>query len=699
MSKKSKNKSVTMKKSGPNRRAESVALKTPDFLAEQREQFRQLFPQVFTEGKIDIQKLRAAFDDSIDERLERYSFTWAGKRAAMLEIQKPAWGTLVPAKDESVNFDTTQNLFIEGENLEVLKLLYKSYFGRVKMIYIDPPYNTGGDFVYPDNFADPEDAYLKVTGQKDAEGNLLTSNPESSGRYHSAWLSMMYPRLFLARQFLRDDGLIFVSIDDHEVHNLRLLMNEIFGEENFIAQLIWEKGRKNDAKLFSVGHEYIVVFARSLARLKQLKTVWREPKEGSKEIWDEYISLRAKHGEGVRANKTIEAGLQAWYSNLPEKHPSKRLSRYRHVDDFGPWRDRDISWPGGGGPRYDVIHPKTKLPCKVPEAGWRFTEQAEMLRQIKLGLVEFRDDDSEPPFRKAHLKPIAEELDEDEAAPIDGNGDENLEGDNVGMQVMGSYIYKQAQVSVKYLNRLLGGKRYFDNPKDHEVLARLIRYCTAGNDLVFDFFSGVGSTAEAVVSANESDGSCRRYILVQIPQPTPERSNARKAGYLTISALAKGRIKKVIENVEKKSAGELQFNPKMLDNGISIFHLASSNFKPWVSEPDATPENLAKAMELFNDPLADGWKPENVIYEVAIKEGLSLTSRIEKIAAVKSNKIFRVTDTEKGQSFRICLDDEVKTATVKELNLKKDDLFICRDMAINDKTAANLALQCRLKTI
>jgi adenine-specific DNA-methyltransferase len=188
MSKKSKIKSAKVKNSGARRRAESVKLKTPDILAEQKEKFQEFFPHVFTEGKIDVEKLRAALGDAADERPERYSFTWAGKRAAMLELQKPAWGTLVPAKNESVNFDTTQNVFIEGENLEVLKLLYKSYFGRVKMIYIDPPYNTGSDFVYPDNFADPKDSYLRITGQKDAEGNLLTSNPESSGRYHSAWL-------------------------------------------------------------------------------------------------------------------------------------------------------------------------------------------------------------------------------------------------------------------------------------------------------------------------------------------------------------------------------------------------------------------------------------------------------------------------------------------------------------------------------
>ncbi|HEX7594604.1 MAG TPA: site-specific DNA-methyltransferase, partial [Anaerolineae bacterium] len=232
-------------------RGEPVTKETPDLLAEQAEQLRQIFPQAFTEGKIDFDKLRATLGDQVDERPERYSFSWAGKRDAIRVLQTPSRATLVPAKGESVNFDATENLFIEGENLEVLKLIYKSYFGRVKMIDIDPPYNTGNDFVYPDNYADPLKTYLELTQQ-------ITSNPETSGRYHSAWLSMMYPRLFLARQLLREDGVIFVHIDDHEVYNLRLLMNEVFGEESFVCSLIWKRRQNVDSRAktgVSVDHE------------------------------------------------------------------------------------------------------------------------------------------------------------------------------------------------------------------------------------------------------------------------------------------------------------------------------------------------------------------------------------------------------------------------------------------------------------
>jgi len=315
---------------------EYVTKTTPDVAADQVARLREIFPECVTEGRIDFERLRATLGD-LDALAgeETYSFTWAGRADAFRAVQTPSAASLRPAPEESVNWDTTQHLFIEGENLEVLKLLYKAYYGRVKMIYIDPPYNTGNDFIYRDDYRQPRRAYLEKTGQVDAEGNVLTSNPEASGRYHSDWLTMMYPRLFLARQLLREDGVIFVSIDDHEVHNLRLLMNEIFGEENFVAQLTWEKGRKNDAKLFSVGHEYLVVYARSRATLRELGTVWREPKPGAKEIWEEYCRLREMHGDDDEA---VEKDLREWYARLPKTHPSKALSGF-----LGKW------------PRYGII--------------------------------------------------------------------------------------------------------------------------------------------------------------------------------------------------------------------------------------------------------------------------------------------------------------------------------------------------------
>ncbi|MGI4791271.1 MAG: site-specific DNA-methyltransferase [Janthinobacterium lividum] len=676
-----------------------VERRTVNAATDHIEMLKTLFPEIVTEGRVDFERLRAALGDAVDDGPERFSFTWAGKRDGIKRLQESSRATLIPAQTEGVSPETTRNVFVEGENLDVLKLIHKSYWGQVKCIYIDPPYNTGKDFIYPDNYADPMDFYLKATGQKDADGNLLTSNPETSGRFHSAWLTMMYPRLFLARQLLRDDGVILISISDREVANLRLVMNELFGEENFIAELVWEKGRKNDAKLFSVGHEYMLVYARSLASLKQMKTVWRESKPGAKDIVAEYRSLRAIHGPN---NEAVQTALRQWYGSLPNNHPSKKLSRYKWVDDNGPWRDRDISWPGGGGPRYNVLHPVTGIPVKVPEAGWRFADPEKMQRQIRLGLVVFRADETEPPFRKAHLIPVPEELDDDDEAIEDDDGAEEdgaeggAEDDTaVGLQVMGSVLYKQSQVAVKYLKRLMGAK-VFDNPKDHEILARLIGYVTMpdSNDLVLDFFAGSCASAEAVLRRNREDGGNRRFIMVQLPYLTKLRD------YRTISDIGKERIRRVI--------AEMQPDPLVLngtsrladeDLGFRVFRMVPSHYKQW-AEPEAGEyDTYVDQVALFNDPLVPGWTPEGILWEVAIKEGYALTSRVEEVTVIPGSLVWRVTDAEKNQTFHICLDDDVPPTLPLTLSLGTGDLFVCRDAALDDQAAANLALQCRLRTI
>jgi adenine-specific DNA-methyltransferase len=702
----------------PPRHGEPVARTSADRWTERLDLFKELFPECVSEGKVDFEHLRAILGDEADTRPERYSFSWAGKRDAIRLLQRPSSATLIPVPGESLTAGGEQlpdqdnqgvqalignsdsnHIFIEGENLEVLKLLYKPYFGRVKMIYLDPPYNTGNDFIYPDDFAEPLDIYLKLTGQKDSQGNLLTSNPETSGRYHSAWLSMIYPRLFLARQFLREDGVIFVSIDDHEVHNLRMIMNEIFGEENFIVEIVWEKTRKNDAKLFSVGHEYMIVYARSLSKLKENKTIWREAKPGAKEIIEQYRYLREQHGTDDEA---IEKELKEWYKRLPEGHPSKKLSRYKHVDKWGPWRDRDISWPGGGGPRYDVPHPETKKPCKVPERGWVFSTPEEMKRQIKLGLVAFRKDHTQPPFRKAHLVPVPEELDDENQDLINGEEEDEL----VGLQVMPSVIYRQAQVSVKYLRNLMGEK-VFDNPKDHEVLARLIRYCTSAKDkdIILDFFAGSCSTAEAVLQINREDNCNLRFIMVQLPEPTPEDSIARKEGYKNIADIGKERIRRVVARLKEAQAGKLDLSTRETpeDLGFRVFKLAPSLFRPWKPPEELDPEAWTRQMEMFSDPLTPDWQPRDLLWEVTIKEGYGLNARVEAVTAAPDaplpNAVYRVGDPDREQSFLICLDETLHPDTIRTLDLSRDDLFICRDAALTDELAANLALQCRLKTI
>lgn len=336
-----------------------------------------------------------------------------------------------------------------------------------------------------------------------------------------------------------------------------------------------------------------------------------------------------------------------------------------------------------------------------------------MQRHIDLGLVVFREDHSEPPIQKLHLKPRYEELEDDlEAEQIDNElpldeEEENDDGD-VGLQVMGSYIYKQSQVAVKYLKTLMGAK-VFDNPKDHEVLARLIRYCTSDEDLILDFFAGSGSTAEAVLTLNHTNkGSHRRFILVQLPEPTRrKRANgtyletfAYKKGYKTISDISKERIRKVIEKLKGEKADKFDFagNEKE-DLGFKVFKLAEPNVQQWPTEEESDPETYAQKILAFNDPLVPGWKPENVIWEVALREGFSLNTRFVSKELPNGNKVYEVTDPDSGQQFWICLDEQIRADLIKQCELTQDRLFICRDVALDDSAAANLALQCRLKTI
>ena len=466
---------------------EKLKLHTPDLTSQNIEKLAQLFPNCVTETRdeqgrvtqaIDFDQLRQELSGRIvEEPREFYRLDWPGKRKAIVRANEPTTKSLRPFRGESKDFDTTKNLFIEGNNLDALKLIQESYLGQVDLIYIDPPYNTGSDLLYNDDFAEDRQSYLSNTDQQDESGNRMVSNPESNGRFHSDWLTMLYPRLKLALNLLRDTGVILISIDDHELTNATKLCELVFGASNCIATLVWEKGRKNDARLFSVGHEYVLVFAKSLNALKAAKAIWREEKPGAREIWDKFIELRGRFADDF---KTIEMGIQKWFAELPKAHPSKKWSRYRHIDKHGPWRDGDISWPGGGGPRYDVIHPKTKLPCAVPERGWVFAQPETMKKMIELGIVEFRDDHTEPPLRKQHIRPIIFEIE----ALADTNDEdmdvaEENEEDELATQVRGSYFYKQSQSTVKFLRNLMGGK-VFDNPKDHFELARLFQYVTSG---------------------------------------------------------------------------------------------------------------------------------------------------------------------------------------------------------------------------
>lgn len=683
--------------------ATSAEAQSADLMAANIAQLKALFPELITEGAngtaVNVDVLKALVgDQTVTEVEEKYGLNWHGKRRARQLALAPSTGTLRPCPEESVDWDKTQNLMIEGDNLEVLKLLQKSYAGKVKLIYIDPPYNTGKDFVYPDDFRDNIRNYKELTGQVDGEGRARSSNTETSGRFHTDWLNMIYPRVKLARSLLTHDGVILISIDDHEIENLRRIFGEIFGEENFIACMTWEKGRKNDAKLISVGHEYVLVYAKSLARLRELKTIWREEKPGAREIWEQYLLLRTKHGDDDRA---IETDLQAWFSALEKKHPAKKWSRYKRVDANGPWRDRDISWPGGGGPRYDVNHPKTGLPCKVPERGWIYSSPEEMTRQIKLGLVEFRADHTEPPFRKAHIKPIADEA--EEAFEEDADSDDAEDGasedeEEFATQVRGSYFYKQSQVSVKFLRKLLGAK-VFNNPKDHFELARLIDYATANDQaaIVMDFFAGSGSTAHAVMDLNAADGGTRRYVMVQLPEPLDPSKKDQKASAKYCDKIGKPRsIAELTKERLRRVAAQIKAdNPAYGgDTGFRVFRLDTSNLRVWNPKPSDLQADLISSQE----HLLEGRSNDDILCELLLKLGLDLCMSINHRNIGGSN-VYSVG----GGVLMTCLVESISSQMVepiaegivawhKELAPAGDSTCVFRDSAfVDDVAKTNMA--------
>jgi adenine-specific DNA-methyltransferase len=652
---------------------QSVAKTTPPLSDDQLATLRTLMPQAFTEGRIDFEKLRASLGDFADDRPERYSFSWAGKRDAIRLLQAPSRATLVPCPEESLTADgiachleersdegsprnketlrafgaqsdrQSQNLFIEGDNLEVLKLLYKPYFGRVKMIYIDPPYNTGNDFVYPDNFADPLDTYLKLTGQKNSEGNLLTSNPETGGRYHSAWLSMMYPRLFLARQLLREVGVIFVSIDDHEVHNLRLLMNEIFGEENFVATLVWQKriSPDNDERHITNTHDYVVCYSRS----KETSPI-----------------------KGFNRSETQDDR----YLN-PDNDPrglwtSSDLTRRE-------FRERDfykIRLPSGR-----EVEPARGRSWSIPK------ENFDAL--VADNRIWFGPDGNAMPRRKRFLSDVAARI-----VPVTWLTRELSADNQTGKKEVKDLFPEVNDV--------------FENPKPTPLIKTISKIVTELDDIILDFFAGSCTSAQAVLELNREDGGNRRFIMVQLPEPTGNKQ------FPTIAEIGKERIRRVVARMKdltpilslkgrrepaRQLGMPLETRSTPEDLGFKVFKLAPSNYRQWDgTQPDAAA--YTRQAELFADPLVEGWQPDNVLYEVALKEGYGLNVQVEQ-TAVKG--IQRVTDPDKGQSFYLTLAGKIALEDLRPLYLKKEDLFICRDSALDDDAAANLALQSRLKTI
>jgi len=506
------------------------------------------------------------------------------------------------------------------------------------------------------DFTDPLGSYLTMTGQKDAEGNLLTSNPETSGRYHSAWLSMVYPRLFVARQLLREDGVIFVSIDDHEVSDLRLLMNELFGEENFLAVFVRRRrmatGMRGDP--ISPDHEYVMGFAKSRpdvtlygATKKDLEYPYQDKKSRYRST-DLTVGMTKK----MRPKQFFQiANPRTGRTYLP---PDDRVWRFQRVTMQEHIDQNNIIWPD------DLPERRMKRP--------RFKTRQP-------------SDESDQP-----TKPVS--------TWIESNGNSEDGDDRLSLTA------GMNQEGTKELKELFGAQ-VAEYPKPVSLIRSLIELSTGSDDIVVDFFAGTATTGHAVLDVNHELGSSRRFIMVQLPEPTPADSTAHAESYPTIAEISKERIRRAIKGFAKKGEGKLGFAPTGVpdDRGFRVFTLAESNYRQWHGSAEKDGQKYTDEMALFTDLLLPGWKPEDVIWEVALKEGYSLSSIVAPLQEITSNHVFCVTDSDLEQSFCICLDDKLNDETAKALKLGKEDLFVCRDAALTDEQAANLALQCKLKTI
>ena len=637
-----------------------------------------LFPNCVTErigknGKpelaIDFEKLRAELSkDIIDEGEERYQFTWPDKRASSRLANTPTNKTLRPDIKSSVDFWNTENLYIEGDNLDVLKVLRENYLGKIKMIYIDPPYNTGNEFIYNDDFTESYEGFLESCKVYDENGNLQfdpKANNESNGRFHTDWLNMIYPRLKVARDLLKDDGVIFISIDENEVENLKRVCDEIFGAKNFIAELIWSAGRKNDSKYISVSHEYILCYFRNADFIKEKKILWREKKQGLEDIYREYERLKKLHGADFKA---IEKDLKAWFKALPDGHPAKDHSHYNRVDARGIFFADNISWPGGGGPKYEVLHPITGIPVTVPSRGW-ITSKENLQRWIDDDRVLFGENEKNVPTIKAYLK------EREYAVPY-------------------SVFYKDGRAASKRLATLMGDKM-FENPKDEEIIQRIIEFCgVQDGDIVMDFFSGSGTTAHSVFLASLNKNITIKFILIQLQELISEDNATTEKGKkvaraaialcdelgvpYNICEIAKERIRRAGKKI-KEEAG---LHGEGLDIGFRVLKLDSSNME----DVFYTPEDFDEK-DLFNyvDNVKPDRTPLDLLFQVMPELDIELSAKIEE-KEVNGKKVFFVDETYLIATF----DTDVNESTVTEIAKMKPQYFVMRDAsAANDNVLDN----------
>ncbi len=575
-----------------------------DMVSENVSKLKELFPEIVTEDKIDFDKLKEVLGKYTEDDNERYNFTWKGKSAALRLAQTPSMGTLRPCKDESKNWDTTENLYIEGDNLEVLKLLQKSYYGKIKMIYIDPPYNTGKEFVYSDNYKDNLQNYLEMTEQVDSEGAKISTNSDTSGRYHTNWLNMMYPRLRLARNLLTEDGVIFLSIDDNEVDNIKKMCNEVFGEENFIAQFVWKSKAGGDARAVtgvSTDHEYILVYYK----------------------------------QRIFAFKGVEKDIKK-FSN-PDN------------DSRGLWRSADMTGLASREARpnlhYDLINPETKIVYACPPLGWAYSKDT-MAKKIEEKRVVWPKNDKGRPRHKLFLSEISM------------------------FKAIPSVITNISTGDGTKEIKSLFNDRIFSFPKPTKLIKLLIEQVCHENSLIMDFFSGSSTTADATMQLNVEDNGNRKFILMQLPEPTSEKDEAYKAGFKNICEIGKERIRRAGDKIvsEMNQNGQTSLDSKSntdLDIGFKVFKLDSSNLSKWDPEYDNLEQTLLDSVE----NLFPGRNELDLVYEIMLKYGIDLTLPIEEYP-IKDKKFYSIG----FGALIICLDDNLTSNLTSEIIKLKDNL-------------------------
>ena len=572
-----------------------------DVVEEKRDELKRClaaaFPEVFSDGTIDFDQLKRVLGERAEPGKERFGLTWSGKAECMKIIQQPSVATLKPVRDESVTFDETQNLFIEGDNLEVLKLLQKAYFGKVKMIYIDPPYNTGKEFIYPDKYAETLDTYLEYTGQIDTERRKFSTNTDTTGRYHSRWLSMMYPRLYLARNLLREDGVACISIDDNEQSSLKLISNAIFGDENFLGTIVWKNATDNNPTNIAVEHEYVHVYAKN--------------KDGLERTWKSHVSdvknkLIEIGGRLVKAHKDPD-GLQGEYSRWFRENKAFLwpLDRYKFIDSDGVYTgSQSVHNPGKEGYRYDVMHPTTVKPCKEPLMGYRFPEET-MRRLLETGKVLFGEDETKIVELKVYARDFQDKL--SSVLELDGR--------------LGAYDLRELFPDIK---------KAFTNPKPVRFLTHFMPFVLKDDDIALDFFAGSCTTAHAVFHLNAEDTGARQFIMVQLPEPCDPDSELSQAGFRNIADIGKERLRRAAKKFATETATQRDLDDESpQDLGFKVFKLDRSNFKVWDGDVEKT-EDLSKQLSLHIHHIAEESSTEDILYELLLKAGFPLTTKVQQ---------------------------------------------------------------------